>query len=99
MKAINESKPKFKFSVLVSIDVSGAFDNVSWKHILNNLSKSNIEDQFLLVAESLLVGRKIFINSKAYKTSKGCPQVGCASPSLWTIGMNNLLNNIEKLIT
>lgn len=74
LKNIDNSLPSFKYSVLISIDMSGAFDNISWKHILNNLIKSNIESQYVLAAESLLIGRKIFINENAFKTNKDCPQ-------------------------
>lgn len=82
LNKIDINLPKFKYNVLISIDVSGAFDNISWKHILNNISRSGIEKQYLLSAENLLIDRKIYINSNLYDTIRGCPQGGCASPSL-----------------
>lgn len=37
------------------------------------------------------------MNHSKYDAKRGCPQGGCASPTLWKIGMNNLLKEIEKL--
>lgn len=45
----------------------------------------------------LKINTEEYLNDNAFKTTKGCPQGGCASPSLWRIGMNNLLNNIDKV--
>lgn len=33
---------------------------------------------------------------KVRTTGKGCPQGGKASPKLWLIGMNDLLENLES---
>lgn len=41
--------------------------------------------------------RRIEIFGKEIKTERGCPQGGVASPSLWNIGLNNLLVKLEKL--
>jgi hypothetical protein len=73
-----------KFNLLISFDVSGAFDNITWQIIRKNLEKSNIEHKYVRAAETILIDRKIMINNndKLYNCSKGCPQGGCASPFL-----------------
>lgn len=96
IKDCESFKKKFKYNLLIGIDISGAFDNISWKIIINNLINAGVENKFLKATESLLIDRRIMINKKTYKSKKGCPQGGKASPALWKIGMNSLLKLLEK---
>ena len=93
---IEKGKSKFKYNLVVAIDVSGAFDGIGWDAVMKNLIKSGIENHYLIAAESLLVDRQIQINQRIYNSQRGCPQGGCASPLLWKIGMNELLNILKR---
>jgi hypothetical protein len=92
---IEDKSKKYKFNVLISIDISGAFDNVCWRIIMKNLEKANLENKYLKAAQNLLIDRTLDINNKIFKSSRGCPQGGCASPTLWRIAMNSLLNELN----
>lgn len=94
-----KAKSTFKYKMLVAIDFSGAFDNITWQSMINNLVKAKIEPHFIKAAESILIDRKIVIDNcdKFIECSKGCPQGGCASPFLWRVGMNSLLNKLEGI--
>lgn len=47
--------------------------------------------------EELLIKRLIILNDKIYNAEKGCPQGGKASPTLWKIGLNDLLIRMRNL--
>lgn len=66
-------------NVLVCIDISGAFDSIRWKIIIDNLIKSGISNQFLKVAETCLIDTTIILNEQ-FKSKTGCPQGGKISP-------------------
>ena len=94
---IKQNRKKYKYNLLVTADISGAFDGISWTKIVNNLIKSKIKHSLVMAGQSLLTNRRIKFQNGTYKSSRGCPQGGKASPSLWTIGMNDLLTRLNEL--
>lgn len=93
------SRKSCKFKMLVAIDFSGAFDNISWQSIIGNLVRSKIEPHFVKAAETILIDRMISIDNykNLIRCTKGCPQGGCASPFLWRVGMNSLLEKLKDV--
>lgn len=49
-----------------------------------------------MACQSLLTGRKILFGGKAHRAVRGCPQGGKASPTLWSIAINDLLIRLAK---
>ena len=47
VKEIKKSNEKKEYTVALSIDISGAFDGISWSLIMNNLIESNISNEFI----------------------------------------------------
>lgn len=97
---INQIKKKRKSKknvvLVVAIDISGAFDSISWTTIVRNVINAHCDDSIVNACESLLTGRKIQINGKTFESEKGTPQGGRASPALFRIGLNSLLHRLTE---
>ena len=97
VKIIKKKRKSRKNAVLiVAIDISGAFDSISWTTIVRNLINANCNSAVVGACESLLTERKIQINEKVFCSKKGTPQGGRASPTLFKIGLNSLLKELTK---
>lgn len=97
IKNIKSSLKKKRYTLLLCIDISGAFDGISWSLIMNNLIKSNLSNEYLKLVESTLIDRLIYLDNKLYESECGCPQGGRISPLLFKIGINSLLKDLNKL--
>jgi retron-type reverse transcriptase len=64
--------------------------------VINNLLRSGINNSIIKMVQSMLINRVVELDNKMIKTTKGTPQGGRASPLLWRIGLNNLLDKLEK---
>lgn len=80
---------------LLLVDISGAFDNIKWLHILNNAIRYKLGNSILDYVNSILSDRKIILNNKTRYLNKGCPQRGVASPVLWNLVMLDLLHRLS----
>ena len=98
MKRVKKSK--YKYGLLLALDISSAFDRVKWSQIIENVIKSGVEGCYVRAIKQLLYGREVqyLFNNGTFKryTSMGCPQGGRASPSLWLIAMNSLLEDLKR---
>ena len=93
---IKQKRQSYTYNLLMSIDVSSAFDSVSWKLIITNLLNAGIEPKFVKAVETILMGRKCLIDDKLFECKIGCPQGGSASPLCWRIAMNSLLCTLHS---
>ena len=96
MNTVRTKTPHNRFNLLMSVDISGAFDNIKWDMIIKNLLESKIELKYIKAVETVITNRKCLINENQFDLKKGTPQGGCMSPLLWRIGMNKLLNELDK---
>jgi hypothetical protein len=94
---IKINKIKYKYNVLLLFDFSSAFDSIGWNKIVRNVIDSGADDNIVLAVQDLLMNRSVELNDGKFSTMKGCPQGGRASPTLWRIGMNDLLIKLGKL--
>jgi hypothetical protein len=97
IKKIKVNRKKFKYNILLSLDMSNAFDSINWTKIIDNLMKSNLDHCLIMAVQSLLKKRKVYVDDKLYATEVGIPQGGKASASLWKIRFNDLLMKLDKL--
>lgn len=85
--------------ILISLDVSGAFNNVIWDHILNDLKEREVPGQLCNLVRSYFRDREIrnenCNNTMKRKVLQGCPQGSVLGPFLWTIIMDNLLKSMK----
>ncbi|UYV62957.1 hypothetical protein LAZ67_2002616, partial [Cordylochernes scorpioides] len=96
-----EHKQK-ELSALITIDISGAFDNAWWPAIIKRIDSDNLPEKLIKILQSYLNSRIISFSYDNLTTSKpitkGCPQGGPLSPLLWTILLNDLLLNFQVTI-
>ncbi|CAI6370238.1 unnamed protein product [Macrosiphum euphorbiae] len=77
------------------LDITGAFDNVSWSPLLNQMVNIGASPSTTRMTESYLGNRwaQIKLESKMYekKMERGCPQGSQLGPTLWKVAMSELL--------
>ena len=103
-KVVNEIKQlkrRYNYVMAVAVDISGAFDNVDWYHMVKNALKAGVQNDCIELLRQLLIDREVVFEAqdctRTRFTSKGCPQGGTASPTLWLIAMNDLLEKLNEL--
>src|SRR5690606_35511953 len=83
------------YGVLISLAVSGAFDNAWWPEILKRLANLRIPRNWWLLCRDYFMNRSAVFSvagATAYKdVTKGCPQGSICGPSLWNILYDEIL--------
>jgi hypothetical protein len=83
-------------TVIVSLDVKGAFDAAAWwPSILKQLRELKCPENLYNLSASYFSNRKATLtinNNKMEKeVRKGCPQGSCCGPGFWNVTYNSLL--------
>lgn len=98
--AINEVKNwvanrQEKHVLGVFLDISGAFDNVRWVPLVEDMKKLGASQATISITKSYLVDRRatLEVNQTKVSTSltRGCPQGSGFGLSLWNIAVNKVL--------
>lgn len=88
-------KREKKFGVLISLDISSAFDSAWWPAIVLALKKRNVPANLVTLAYDYFDKRKVEISfgvSRHSKyTSRGCPQGSACAPGLWNLLYDDVL--------
>ena len=83
-------------TILVSLDVAGAFNSAWWPSILKGLNDYGCPRNLQILTKSYLSKRLATLQtnntSLEAEITKGCPQGSCSGPGLWNIQYNSLLN-------
>jgi hypothetical protein len=83
-------------TILVSLDVRGAFDATWWSRILKTLKDFNCPRNVYCLTKSYLSERTAVMTTNTLQVerdvSKGCPQGSCCGSGFWIIQYNSLLN-------
>ncbi|GFW39799.1 retrovirus-related Pol polyprotein from type-1 retrotransposable element R1 [Trichonephila clavipes] len=98
---VKRGKKKHLLSILISLDIKGAFDNAWWPCILNLLKKAEIPiNIFSLVADFLndrVAKMQLGSTSAIRCLERGCPQGSVSGPIFWNIIINDLLSKLNNL--
>jgi retron-type reverse transcriptase len=93
---IEEGIKQRDITILISLDVKGAFDAAWWPSIIHALKEFSCPKDLFNLAKSYFSERKIPYVQTAKKIerelSKGCPQGSNSGPGFWNILFNSLLN-------
>ena len=83
-------------TIIVTLDVRGAFDSAWWPNILKTLKDFNCPRNLYYLTKSYLSQRTAIMSTNTVRVerevSRGCPQGSCCGPGLWNIQYNSLLN-------
>ena len=83
------------------LDIEGAFDNASHASIRSAMNKRSIHGSIVDWVTAMLKHRCIISrlgeSTITVSTSKGCPQGGVLSPLLWSLIVDELLNNLVAM--
>ena len=83
-------------TILVSLDVKGAFDAACWSSMLKTSQDFNCPRNSYYLTKNYLSQRRAGMTTNSLQVvrevSKGCPQGSCCGPGLWNIQYNSLLN-------
>lgn len=89
-----------EIALAVFVDIEGAFDNTSFSAIKRAASNKGIYPSTIKWVESMLQSRLVtasLAGSTATMTvAKGCPQGGVLSPTLWSIVVDSLLDELQE---
>jgi hypothetical protein len=98
---IEEGLRKGLITILVSLDVKGAFEAAWWPSILMALKDFNCPRNLYYLTKSYFSHRTEVMSTSTVQVerevSKGCVQGSCCGPGFWNIQHNSLLNlNFRK---
>ncbi|HEY6436437.1 MAG TPA: reverse transcriptase domain-containing protein [Ignavibacteriaceae bacterium] len=93
-KAYNEKG----FAAIITVDISGAFDNAWWPKILLTLRNKKCPQNLYNLVKSYFINRKAklwYQNKEVVRAlNVGCPQGSASGPFYWNIQYNDLLEEI-----
>lgn len=94
----NEIRLK-KITIVVSLDIEGAFDNAWWPTIKNQLRKKGCPYNLRKIINSYFEDRKVIVNyagaTATKRNTKGCIQGSIGGPTFWNILLDPLLDQLE----
>ncbi|UYV62634.1 PMS2 [Cordylochernes scorpioides] len=86
-----------EYAAIIAVDISAAFDNAWWPALMKRLDEDGVQASMIKLLQSYFDNRRIRLRYSSTeinkKLSKGCPQGGPLSPTLWNILINEILNN------
>ncbi|GFT06712.1 uncharacterized protein TNCV_1852391 [Trichonephila clavipes] len=98
---VKRDKKKHLYSILISLDIKGAFDNARWPCIPNLFKKAKIPiNIFSLVTEFLndrVAKMQLGSTSAIRCLERGCPKGSVSGPIFWNIIINDLLSKPNNL--
>jgi hypothetical protein len=93
-KAYNEKG----FAAIITVDISGAFDNAWWPKILLTLRNKKCPQNLYNLVKSYFINRKAklwYQNKQVVRALNiGCPQGSASGPFYWNIQYNDLLEEV-----
>ena len=97
---LRKTKKAKRHSLIVSLDITGAFDNISHRKIIDLLFQYGVQGNLIQFAHSYLTNRTVKIkiaNATASKQiDRGCAQGSKCGPGLFLIAMNELLSILQR---
>ena len=92
----NKAIAEKKFCLVISLDISGAFDSTWHPGILDSLINLGCNPSYLKLMNNFLSNRTVTINiqekSASKNLTKSCPQGEIHSPFLWNVSFNDIFD-------
>lgn len=99
---INIAFEKKGFALIISLDISGAFNYCWWPKILYQLKIKKCPKNLYELVESYFKGRTAnmwYLNTETKRSLNiGCPQGSCSGPWFWNICYDDIFDLMEENI-
>jgi hypothetical protein len=101
-KHVNGIASRKRASMLLSLDITAAFDSASWPDIVESMRKMKIPEQLVQLSISFFSNREITVAyngalSPPHVLTRGCPQGSVTGPLMWLILFDSLLNKLSGI--
>lgn len=91
---------KGEYLIATFMDIAGAFDNVSFDAVITSLVTHGFGNQIIRWIQYMLSNRNITLNlggqNMTVRATRGTPQGGVLSPTLWILVMDDLLKELHS---
>lgn len=97
VEEVKSRRLKNNHTAMVSLDISGAFDHISWPHTLRELRNQGVNRYLIRMIESYCTDR--YVQDKEGNKKKlvcGCPQGSVVAPLLWNIGYDCVIKELSE---
>lgn len=91
MDFIEASQEKNEISLIITLDIKGAFNNANWRRIAEKIYELNIPKYLKNCLLSFITNRMVNCEHYHKDYNQGVPQGSSLGPKLWLILMNEIL--------
>lgn len=95
LRDVENARTYFNVAAVVAIDIKGAFDNINWKHLTDELRRYQLPCYLQAVVGNFLKNRKVTSGSASVCLEKGCPQGSVIGPLIWNLAYNYVLDHFN----
>ncbi|GBM43292.1 hypothetical protein AVEN_220823-1 [Araneus ventricosus] len=92
---INSAKNSNQYTLMISLDIKGAFDHLQYTSIKNSLDNLNYHSNILETLIDIPSNRKVAINTSqgpaTWNQQQGCPEGSCTGPAFWNLVSDEVL--------
>lgn len=97
---INNAFNRKGFALIISFDISGAFNSCFWPKILNQLKNKKCPQNLYLLTQSYFSDRTAKLLHGGVEIEKnltlGCPQGSACGPGFWNIAYDDIFNLSDR---
>ncbi|GBN39919.1 Putative protein in type-1 retrotransposable element R1DM, partial [Araneus ventricosus] len=93
---IQDAKNKQLHTMVISLDIQGAFDHLQYNSIRNSLDEINFPSHTIETLKDILTDRKVTIQTAqgpvSWSQQQGCAQGSCTGPMFWNLVANEIIS-------
>ncbi|GBO35047.1 Retrovirus-related Pol polyprotein from type-1 retrotransposable element R1 [Araneus ventricosus] len=96
VEKIKDAKNKQLHTMVISLDIQGAFDLLQYNSIRNSLDEINFPSHTIETLKDILTDRKVTIQTAqdpvSWSQQQGCAQGSCIGPMFWNLVANEIIS-------
>lgn len=97
LEEVKNRRTRYNFTAMVSLDISGAFDHISWPHAVSELTLKGVNKHLIRIVENYCTDRYVQdIEGNKKKLVCGCPQGSVVAPLLWNVGYDCVIKELTE---
>lgn len=90
-----KENPINNYTIVVSLEIKGAFDHIEWPCIIRALEKKGLHIYITNIVKSYLSDRRITFGEAKKALTRGCPRGGVLSAPLWNLTFDSVLDYLQ----